>query len=145
MIGPDVVLTSAQNVYLRGIGEIRKDSMIFCPGMNGRDARYGSLIIKEVYYLEEYIENPNEDYALLVLDDSIGECTGYFGIHDGSKGKIEGSTVSLYGYPGAMPGQDRYDHYLLGMEGSFKIDNKSDIIDHSIHTSTGQIGIAFIY
>ena len=111
--------------------------MIFCPGMKGR---YGSLPIKEVYYPEEYIDNPNEDYALLVLDDSIGEFKGYFGIYEGSKGKIEGSTVSLYGYPGAMPGQDRYDHYLWGMEGSFKIENRSDIIDHSIHTSTGQIG-----
>jgi hypothetical protein len=51
----------------------------------------------------------------------------------------------LYGYPGTMPGQDRYHHYLWGMEGSFEIDYNSDIINHYIDTSSGQSGSALYF
>ncbi len=54
MIGPELVLTCAYNVNNDGIGLLRKDSMRFRPGMNCRDATYGNVAIKEVYYPEEY-------------------------------------------------------------------------------------------
>jgi V8-like Glu-specific endopeptidase/Ran GTPase-activating protein (RanGAP) involved in mRNA processing and transport len=135
MIGPELVLTCAYNVFMHEIGEIRKDSMRFYPGMNGRHATYGSIAIKEVYYPEEYKDNINEDYALLVLEKEVGELTGYFRIYEGSKDKLEGRTGNLYGYPA-----DRHDHYLWGTEGFFKIDNRSDKIKHYIDTSSGQGG-----
>jgi V8-like Glu-specific endopeptidase len=114
--------------------------MRYYPSMNSRHATYGSVSIKEVYYPEEYVEDRIEDCALLVLDDEIGECTGYFGIYDSSKDRLEGMTANLYGYPGNMPRHDRYENCLWGMEVSFNIDNKSDIIDHNIDTSRGQSG-----
>jgi glutamyl endopeptidase len=114
--------------------------MRFHPGMNGRHAKYGSVAIKEVYYHEEYKDNSNEDYAMLVLEEAVGEYTGYFGIYERLKDSLEGRTAKLYGYPVKMPGQDSYDHYLWGMQGPFKIDNRSDIIDHYIDTSSGQSG-----
>jgi hypothetical protein len=45
--------------------------MRFYPGINGKHATYGILRIKEFYYPEEYIEDPNEDYALLILEKEV--------------------------------------------------------------------------
>lgn len=56
--------------------------MRFYPGINGTQALYGSIGIKEVYYPREYQTNQNEDYTLLVLDNHIGHSTGYFGVYE---------------------------------------------------------------
>jgi hypothetical protein len=41
--------------------------MRFHPGMIRRHAIYVGVVIKEVYYPEEYKDNLKEDYAFLVL------------------------------------------------------------------------------
>ncbi len=50
--------------------------MRFHPGMNRRHAIYVSVVIKEVYYPEEYKDDLKEDYAFLVLM-MRRKCTDY--------------------------------------------------------------------
>lgn len=140
VIGPNLVLTSANNVYskYRGI-EYNKNSMTFYTSMNGFDTPYGGLDVIEIYYPDEYKDNEKEDYALLVLDGRIGDCTGYFGIKQFNRESLEGKPAYLYGY---QADQSQYENYLWGMEGPFRIDLYNDRIDHIIDTSDEQAGSA---
>jgi V8-like Glu-specific endopeptidase len=56
MIGPDLLLAYAHNVYKHNQGELRKQYMRFYPAINGRHSKFGSAKIKAVYYPEEYIK-----------------------------------------------------------------------------------------
>jgi glutamyl endopeptidase len=139
MIGPNMVLTCAHNVYDRKVGiAFNQAYMRFYLGINGTKAIYGTAKIKSVYFPEEYKRDKNEDYALLILNQEKGNFSGYFEIYEGSKDNLVNVSASLYGYPAQMPGQSKYDHTLWGMEGPFEIDQYNDIIYHQIDTTHGQ-------
>jgi Ran GTPase-activating protein 1 len=142
IIGPQLVLTCAHNVYSRDTGiALDKKKISFYPGMNGLLVPFGVHKVIEAYYPEEYKDNENEDYALLVLDNRIGDYTGYFGIQQYNRESLSNIQAKIYGYPALKTGQREYDHYLWGMEGPFQL-NEYDMIDHTIDTSGGQSGSA---
>lgn len=141
IIGSQLVLTAAHNVYIRKHAQaIDKDSIKFMPAMNGFACPYGKLEIAEIYYPKEYEYSGKEDYALLVLKEPIANHTGCFGLKPMNKEDLKGKAAYLYGYPTDMPGQDLYLHYMWGMEGSFEIDSADDMLEYQLDTSPGQSG-----
>jgi V8-like Glu-specific endopeptidase len=55
MIGPQVVLTCAHNIWVREcMQEVDKESMKFYPAKNGNEQPFAEARILEVYYPEEY-------------------------------------------------------------------------------------------
>ena len=91
MIGPDIVLTAAHNVYddekpIR----MKFPHIKFVPGATGDEAPFGEIEVEEVITTESYIKNTGEtegsglhtnSYALMILRKSIGSETGYLGLH----------------------------------------------------------------
>jgi tetratricopeptide (TPR) repeat protein/V8-like Glu-specific endopeptidase/Ran GTPase-activating protein (RanGAP) involved in mRNA processing and transport len=141
IIGPNLVLTSANSVYMKWNGvECDKNMMRFYPGMDGKSTPFGICNVIEVYYPEEYLDNDKEDYALLVLDRNIGYDTGYFGIKHYNRESLKGKSAYLYGYSPNLA--DQNEHFLWGMKGPFQLDPHDDMIEHIIDTSSGQSGSA---
>lgn len=152
IIGPNLVLTAAHNVYQRyskgvKVGQLDKNNMTFYPGRMGNINPYGGVKIRDVYYPEEYEtadENDRDkyDYALLVLDRFIGNETGFFRINKlYNKERLSSMKVHIYGYPEEM------GKHLYGMEGFFKFDEdtkdfEKDMILHELDSTPGQSGAA---
>lgn len=98
MIGPDIVLTAAQNVY-NDEKPIRKkySCLKFIPAANGFEAPFDEIEVEEIFVPESYINNeesdlnPDDDgsagddfttdnFAVMILRKPIGYETGYFGL-----------------------------------------------------------------
>ena len=89
LIGPDIVLTAAYNVY-DDEEPVRKrfPYIKFAPGATGDEAPFGEIEVEEVIATESYVKKTEETersglnvYALLILRNSIGRETGYLGLH----------------------------------------------------------------
>jgi V8-like Glu-specific endopeptidase len=156
MIGPDIVLTAAHNVY-NDAEPVRKKyaNIKFIPGINGNEAPFGEIKIEDIYAPEAYINHKGgkegddlcpEDYALLMLKIPIGMKTGYFGLHIADRNMIKNKEISIIGYPGDK---------VLGKQGIFEqwgekgkiefIESQKDLIHYEITTYSGQSGSGVIY
>lgn len=91
LVGPDIVLTAAHNVY-DDEKPIRKryPSIKFIPGVNGDEAPFGEIEVDSVFAPDDYINHKGtkeengangDDYAVVILKKPIGRETGYFGLH----------------------------------------------------------------
>ncbi|HEY9828592.1 MAG TPA: trypsin-like serine protease [Stenomitos sp.] len=104
------------------------------PGLSGSYKPYGSAFAT---YLRTYTgwtssQNPNYDFALVTLDRTIGNTTGWFGY--GYFPTINGVTGNLGGYPGDKGGLNLYYHY--GPISS----STSQRLSYQIDTAPGQSG-----
>ena len=83
LIGPDLVLTAAQNVYDNQKPTRKKYPYIkFIPGANGDEAPFGEIEVEEAFASEKYINNQGdeENFALMILKTPIGRETGCCGV-----------------------------------------------------------------
>ena len=107
------MLTAAHNIYDEQ-KPIRKryPFLKFIPGANGGEAPFGEIEVEDIFAPEEYIHHiPEEkeedditthDYAILILKKSMGQETGYFGLHAvaaGEEGLLEDKEIYVRGYP----------------------------------------------
>jgi glutamyl endopeptidase len=132
IIGPNLVLTCA-NIFYENNQKYDTSNMTFIPGFDGRNKPFGELRIKEVHYPEEYPIRGGEDYALIVLYETIGDKTGYFGVKQYKKRGSKGDIGYIYGYPIEKKG-------LHGMGVPFKVDDNRNMISYKIDTSEGHSG-----
>ena len=146
MIGLDLVLTAAHNIY--DIKNKKKHEKIeFIPGMNGIQAPFEILKVRDSYIPQEYVEGDrNEDYGILVLETSVGLQTGYFGIHVASKKLIKKKELTLIGYPGDKVVNCAEAKEQWGMKGKAIFDDrKPGQILYMITTFSGQSGSGVYY
>ena len=99
LIGPNIVLTAAHNLYNHQQKSYAKlESMEFIPGMNGDMLPFGSCKVKRYFLLPIYVEQKKEDFGLLILEENIGEKTGYFGIAVVDQQDVQSRRINITEY-----------------------------------------------
>ena len=151
MIFPMVALTAAHNLYDRNIKEYAKE-LLFIPGKNGDEAKFGSYKVLKYYFPLEYKDDEFEDYAILFLergDEEIcpGLVTGFFGLKVINNIKeIENQILSICGFPGdKLNNNDDSEMWKMDIEfnkKNFKIEN--GVLSYKIFTYGGQSGSGVI-
>ena len=97
LIGPAHVLTAAHCVYDHSTKNLFK-ILDFAPGKNGASEPFGSFRPVKVLVPKEYIEkaDTSSDYALLILDQEVGQELGWMGFHIYDQKEVK---ASVLGYP----------------------------------------------
>ena len=73
LIGSDLVLTAAHNVYDYDGTKEKYANIVFIPGINEEAIPLGKFNVIESYVPDKYLETwKQEDYALLVVDGNPG-------------------------------------------------------------------------
>lgn len=155
LISPYLVLTAAHNIYNKEnyhddqkvIGEV--EEAWFIPGMNDKNTPFGKIKVKKWYYPDQYKKiysnscDDTEDYALLVLNQPVGEKTGYFGIQIAPRNHLEKLKITVTGYPSSYPSQEppkKPDEYQMwNMQGNVKVVNEN-YIAYDSYTMDGNSG-----
>jgi V8-like Glu-specific endopeptidase len=140
LIGPNTVLTAAHVIYNFGG---KANYVEFIPAINKNDTPYGIINAKKIFYPAEFVESEgaNEDYGILILDQEIGEKTGFFGISVLKPEMLKKKKYYLYGYP-----EDLCPNYDEMWGANFPIDKvEEDNIYYRVDTYGGQSGSAIYY
>ncbi len=142
LIGKNMVLTAAHNVYDIERGEEHR-ALQFAAGFDGKEYKYGVQEVEEIYYPTAYAEgDDSEDYALLILDESIGVSTGYLGLSVLGDAELLDKELHVTGYPGEAEDKS-LDYQLCTMSGRTEAELVSDhFVGYYIDTSAGQSGSA---
>lgn len=132
LVGPRHVVTAGHCVHEKGWAT----SISFTPGLNETDRPFGSAEVKQIYTVKEWVNNrdPQNDFALLILDRDIGNQVGWYGLMTPSNAFLEELTINVTGYPGDKGGKKLYT-----MAGHVEKYN-SKILNYSIDTFGGQSG-----
>lgn len=133
MYGPNMILTAGHCVH-DGTGW--NSNFRVYPGKNGTSNPYGSCGWTTVYSVLGWTRdrNSNYDYAALKLNCSIGNTTGWLGLHWQSA-TLTGTSVRISGYPG-----EKTPYYSLWtMAGPIK-SSSTYRYTYTIDTSGGQSG-----
>lgn len=139
MIGPDLALTCAHNLYLSPTIQKKYPHLepyakmvTFLPGINGKQVYKESHIGRAVIAPEWVKSNdPGQDLALLHLEESIGVQIGYSAV-DALPLQVD-TEVSITGYPGELQDQ------MYTMSGPIK-KIESHKIFYDIDTTKGNSG-----
>ena len=161
LIGTDLVLTAAHNIYDCKSSKEKYSNIEFIPGMNEQEMPFGIFKGVESYVPEEFLKSwDREDYALLVLEGVPGKYAGYFGLHVAEKDRLKGRELHVIGYPGSVRTKDernklkmlsgRGKHQLWGMKGKSWFfedgENGEFLINYGdILTTPGQSGSGVFY
>ena len=145
LIGRNLVLTAAHNVFDEENDE-EFTCLDFTPGFDGKVALHGVKEVKKVFYPTAYSDGDHsEDYALLVLDENVGDYTGYLGLSVLSDDEFIGMELHVTGYPGAAEKKD-LSYRLFTMSGKSDATLvKRGFVGYYIDTSAGQSGSAVWY
>lgn len=134
MVGAKYTLTAGHCVFSHDEGGWAR-SIEVIPGLDGTYKPYGSAFAT---YMRSYVgwtqnQDSNHDFALITLDRTIGNSTGWFGY--ASYGTVDGLTANLGGYPGDLDGGLRL-YYHHGTINS----STSNRVSYTIDTAGGQSG-----
>lgn len=103
LIGPEFVLTSARIIfgYENSKKKFPANKLEFIPAMNGQEAPFGAIKVKESYIPRDYDDaDIHTDFAILSLEQPIGYKTGYLGIDVLKKKRGLGDRIlHICGYP----------------------------------------------
>ena len=161
LIGADLVLTAAHNIYDYRATKQKYSGIEFIPGINEQEMPFGKFKVIESYVPDEFLKTwEKEDYALLVLDGIPGAFAGYFGLHVAEKQLLKGKELNIIGYPGSVRTKDKKNklkilsgegrHQLWGMKGkkwSFADGKNEEVLINyeDILTTPGQSGSGVFY
>lgn len=114
LIGSDLVLTVAHNVYDYDGTKEKYANIVFIPGINEEAIPFGKFNVIESYVPDKYLETwKQEDYALLVVDGNPGSYAGYFGLHVAEKDQLKRKELHVIGYPGYVRTLDERNKLLF--------------------------------
>lgn len=111
LIGPNKVLTAAHVVHNLKEGGKANEIRVYPGYDSSTNPTYGYYLVKTVNTTDAWkvYENPNDDWAVLILTDSqhrettVGNTLGYWGMNYISSGSLNGVSVYVTGYPGDKP------------------------------------------
>lgn len=138
MISANAAVTAAHCVYDYTSGSYMQNGKVY-PGKKGGflfSNPYGSAKIKEIHISSNYIQNGSTssryDWAVIVLDENIGDKSGYLGFKFVPR-SMTGMSVTVCGYPW----EDK--NYQYKMTGNIS-DCDDYFILYNMDTSEGQSG-----
>lgn len=134
LVAAKYTLTAGHCVYSSSYGGWAT-SIEVIPGLDGTYKPYGSAYAARLRSYQGWTQNQdsNHDFALITLDRTIGNSTGWFGY--ASYATVNGLTGNLGGYPGDRDsGLRLYYHY--GLINS----STTDRVYYTIDTAGGQSG-----
>ena len=142
LIGPNTVLTAAHVIYNIEYGG-KANSVEFIPAINKNDTPYGTINAKKIFFPAEFVESggQQEDYGILILEQEIGEKTGFFGISVLKPEVLMKKKYYLYGYPGDL--SKTYDEMWGTDLALVKVED--DRIYYQVDTNEGQSGSTIYY
>ena len=107
MVGRYHVLTAAHCVYDPANGG-EADFVDFIAGRDGDEKPFGTVSGIDVRIDKNYpaTESSADDYALVTLEEPLGDDTGWFGYGNYKTGSFERMAVNSAGYPGDRGGGD---------------------------------------
>lgn len=134
MIGRYLALTCGHVAADTSLGT--PDSIEFIPGQTSQSQPYGRVKVVQVIPSPQWkaYKDDGYDIAILVLDQPIGDQTGYFKIAVQPDGFFDNQSVESAGYPTDLGGLDMYtvSSVTAGMDGN--------VIYHYLDTEPGQSG-----
>jgi V8-like Glu-specific endopeptidase len=134
LVAAKYTLTAGHCVYSHNDGGWARTIEVI-PGLDGTYKPYGSAYASYMRTYQGWTQNrdSNYDFALITLDRTIGNSTGWFGY--ASYSTVNGVTANLGGYPGDRDsGLRLYYHY--GAINS----STADRVYYTIDTAGGQSG-----
>ncbi len=139
IIAAKYVLTAGHCVYNKSYGGWAKKIEVI-PGLKGTYKPYGSAFATKVRSYTSWTSSQKSDYdiALITLDKSIGNTTGWLGY--AYYPSINGVTGNITGYPGDKD-NGLYPYYHYGSIAS----STSYRLSYQIDTSGGQSGSGIYY
>jgi len=135
MIGKKTVLTCGHGVYDQKLGWA--ESASFIPGKKGTVEPFGRIGVAEVIVPDGWTKQGDDNYdlALLILDTSIGDKTGYFDISVENDLFFNDHDVISAGYPQDL-GSGSYMYWVTGKV--YGLDE--NLFLHTIDSEPGQSG-----
>lgn len=135
LVGPHHVLTCGHNVYDKGRWS---EKILVYPALNDNNPPFGEVKVIKAYALKDWVssENKEHDLALLILNESIGEYTGWAGLLSIDDTRAAQALISITGYPGG-PGKNCKQ--MWSMSHTIK-EVKPEEFDYEIDTYGGQSG-----
>ena len=116
LIGPAAVVTAAHCVYNSAFGDdCLAESITIIPAANGNTANYGTANAVSFVVYNEWTDNFNSqyDWAIIRLNNNIGNNTGYLGL--ASRSSYNQTSITVNGYPGIINGTgNRRMYYTTG-------------------------------
>ena len=103
MVASNLVLTAAHCLYDKGEGAFANSILVY-PGKNGGHNVYGShpahhYLVSPGYILADWWEAHAYDWALVVLEDHIGDQTGWFEVDVLDPEEVKDEVAYMIGYP----------------------------------------------
>jgi V8-like Glu-specific endopeptidase len=106
--GPKTIITAGHCIYQESQMGGWATQIQVSPGQDGNNFPYSSVVSKKFEVPEEWVAsrgtNPDFDYGVIFLDESLGERTGWFSVAITDNNKLDGASVNLSGYPGDAAG-----------------------------------------
>ncbi len=105
--GPRILVTAGHCVYIKGSPVPGRDgwvkNIVVMPGRNGNALPYGSATSSHFYTVRGWAQNGSDeyDYGAIILNESLGERTGWLGF--GNWSNLRGVGGNISGYPGDKP------------------------------------------
>ena len=151
MIAPNVVLTAAHNLYDETRPRRQKYPKIqFIPAINGDVSPFGIIDVdpEEIYAPERFISFQSEniacsadDYGIMILNESIGKRTGYFGLKVTQRRELEDKSIQIVGYPGDKVCGKQGVYEQWGAIGKiYFYESQGGLLHHQLSTYHGQSG-----
>jgi V8-like Glu-specific endopeptidase len=106
-VGPRLLVTAGHVVHIKNSGVTGRDGwvqkIVVMPGRNGGTLPYGSSTSSSFWSVLGWTNNGEDeyDYGAIVLGDSLGDQTGWFGF--GNWSSLNGVGGNISGYPGDKP------------------------------------------
>lgn len=148
LVGPNHVLTAAHNIYNHGTPSGKKrgwaKKVTFAPARHESAYPFASqkgcvLLCPNDWVNQKSGDKKNDDFAIVVLDYSIGRWTGWSGLMC-LPSYLELGSFSIAGYPIDKGFGGQVSTQMWEMKG--KIKSKENLFEYEISTAPGQSGSA---
>lgn len=102
--GKGTVITAGHCVHSVELNQWNK-SITVIPSRNGTEKPNGEIISENLWSVNGWVSRHDEnyDYGAIILNNHIGDTTGYFGFASYTDSDLSDAKVNLSGYPGDKP------------------------------------------
>lgn len=137
--GPSAVVTAGHVIYNSTKGGWCHHAEV-CFARNGSTKPYGTQSSTTIHTSQAWINSSdsNQDWAVIEIDDDIGNTTGWFG-KLWTSNSLNGTSISVTGYPG-----DKTPNFSMWRGNGYIVESLSARLGHDADTAAGESGAAIL-